>query len=305
MVGSISNSVDTSAITSEPAGIKASNWFGYSGGYNAATVIIPGQAYWIKASTAGYFIVASQFAKPAVGSPHAAGIERMNSLTIEDNAGGMQVLYFGTDAEGALPMSMYELPPVPPAGAFDARFQSEEGGLMLRTHGENPAEFPIVIQSDHYPLTISWKLKDGSASYELTDGVDGSVFAARSLNSDGTLRIDNNAVKRLLLKTTGGSVTPAEFALLQNYPNPFNPVTSIKYALPVQSRVSIEIYNLIGQRVRTLVNEERKAGYHVAEWNGMADDGHALGSGVYFLRLSAAGTEGAAFTEVRKLMLLK
>ncbi|MBI4547327.1 MAG: T9SS type A sorting domain-containing protein [Ignavibacteriae bacterium] len=88
---------------------------------------------------------------------------------------------------------------------------------------------------------------------------------------------------------------PKEFALHQNYPNPFNPVTVIRYQLPVQSHVTLKIYNLLGQEVRTLVDEVQEAGYKSVEWNAAG-----MASGVYFYRLRAGN-----FVDVKKLPLLK
>jgi flagellar hook assembly protein FlgD len=93
--------------------------------------------------------------------------------------------------------------------------------------------------------------------------------------------------------------------LNQNYPNPFNPTTNIRYALPVDSRITLEIFNVIGQRVRTLVNDNMAAGYHTMEWDGASDAGSRLASGVYFLRLSATGVNGAKFSDVNKLVMMK
>jgi hypothetical protein len=120
------------------------------------------------------------------------------------------------------------------------------------------------------------------------------------------VRISDAEVNRLTLRITGsGNVLPKEFALNQNYPNPFNPTTNIKYALPVDSKLTIEIYNMLGQRVRTLVNGDQPAGYHTMEWNGTGNTGQQLASGVYFLQMSAQGVNGKKFNELRKLMLMK
>jgi hypothetical protein len=202
----------------------------------------------------------------------------------------------------------YPMPPLPPAGAFDARFESSDGGLMVKTHPakvENVVDLPITIQSVSYPLTVSWKVAGTGASYELSDGVGGQAFASRPVGGEGSMTITRSSVNRIVLRVTGGEALPTEYALMQNYPNPFNPVTSIRFALPVDGRVNVEVFNVVGQRVRTLLNEEQKAGYHLVEWNGSADYGHSLGSGVYFLRLSARGNDGSTFNETRKLMLLK
>ncbi|MBN61235.1 MAG: hypothetical protein CME20_07750 [Gemmatimonadetes bacterium] len=94
---------------------------------------------------------------------------------------------------------------------------------------------------------------------------------------------------------------PEAFALANNYPNPFNPATTIKYALPEASDVTLEIYNVVGQVVRTLVADHQNAGRYVVQWDATNDSGHSLSSGIYFYRLQAGGE----FLEVKKMLLLK
>jgi hypothetical protein len=307
MIGSISTSIDTSVahVTPSVAGLRSSNYFRYSNGYLVTTTIEPGGGYWVKANAPGgtFFMHATGPAGKSV--PEVAGaqrsIEELNTLTIQDANGGSQTLYFGADANGEIPVAMFAMPPAPPLGSFDARFESSEGGLMVQTHAtevNTVIDLPITIQSSAYPLTVLWKVADGS--YELSDGV-----TSRPVRGEGTLRIANSEVRSLVLKVTGSSGVPKEFALSQNYPNPFNPTTSIKYALPVDSRVTMDVYNVIGQRVRTLVSDNIAAGYHLAEWDGTGNGGQQLASGVYFLQMSAKGTNGKSFNEVRKLMMLK
>lgn len=102
---------------------------------------------------------------------------------------------------------------------------------------------------------------------------------------------------------------PASYALVQNFPNPFNPYTTVRYALPRSSLVTLIVYNTIGQQVARLVNEEQQAGYHAVVFRG-----DQLASGVYFCRLDAGPPErasssstgrAASFTSVKKLLLLK
>jgi len=95
--------------------------------------------------------------------------------------------------------------------------------------------------------------------------------------------------------TSLGGVFPRVFTLSQNYPNPFNPVTVIKYALPVDCQVRLEVYNILGQKVATLVDGNQKAGYKTAKW-----DASSFASGVYFYRLQAGG-----YTKTRKMILLR
>ena len=96
--------------------------------------------------------------------------------------------------------------------------------------------------------------------------------------------------------------TPREFALHQNFPNPFNPDTTIKYDLAESADITLQIYNVLGQVVRTLVaSEAQNAGRYQIRWNGMDERGVPVSSGIYFYQISADGK----FSDVRKLMLLK
>ncbi len=99
---------------------------------------------------------------------------------------------------------------------------------------------------------------------------------------------------------------PLTFGLEQNYPNPFNPTTQIKYSIAKESFVTLKVYNLLGQHVRTLVSEEQAAGRITAVWDGRNAAGSAVGSGVYFYRLEARPTDGSApFVSVRKMMMVR
>jgi hypothetical protein len=88
---------------------------------------------------------------------------------------------------------------------------------------------------------------------------------------------------------------PTEYSLSQNYPNPFNPSTLIRYGLPLDVKVSLEVFDLLGHLVTCLVDETQKSGYHEAHF-----DGSGLASGIYFYRLASGG-----FFETKKLLLLK
>ncbi len=93
---------------------------------------------------------------------------------------------------------------------------------------------------------------------------------------------------------------PKTFYLKQNYPNPFNPETTIKFGLPRQAKVKIEIYNILGQRVRVLLNKEMEAGAFKATWNGRNDLGLQVTSGVYIYRIVSRD-----FIKTRKMVFIK
>jgi hypothetical protein len=98
---------------------------------------------------------------------------------------------------------------------------------------------------------------------------------------------------------------PNDYALEQNYPNPFNPSTQIKFSLPVNSNVKIIVYNLLGEIVRELTNQDMNAGTHSVQWNADDVSGKKVSSGIYFYELNAAGVNGNQFNQVRKMILLK
>ena len=93
---------------------------------------------------------------------------------------------------------------------------------------------------------------------------------------------------------------PQQFVLQQNFPNPFNPETEICYQLPEQTYVKLEIFNLLGQKVRTLLAKNIQAGYHVVSWDGKDDNGLAVVSGVYLYSISTKD-----FIGVKKMVLLR
>jgi len=97
---------------------------------------------------------------------------------------------------------------------------------------------------------------------------------------------------------------PGEFALSQNYPNPFNPVTTIEYQLPFDSKVKIEIYNILGQRVKTLIDRRDPAGKYKITWDGRNDYGSRIASGLYIYRIQAVSNNKTYIT-ARKMILIR
>jgi hypothetical protein len=96
---------------------------------------------------------------------------------------------------------------------------------------------------------------------------------------------------------------PKDFDLSQNYPNPFNPATKINYNLPNDSKVILEVYNLIGERVAQIVNEQQAAGYYVVNFG--ASSVKNVASGIYIYKLTAVDNTGKNFSSIKKMMLLK
>ena len=113
--------------------------------------------------------------------------------------------------------------------------------------------------------------------FDMTDLRQGAIARAMT---DGT------GYFALPLAALGGRALPARFALGPNYPNPFNPSTIIPYQLAASSAVRLEVFNLLGQRITTLVDGERPAGFHTATWHATDGAGRAAGAGVYIYRMT-------------------
>lgn len=123
-------------------------------------------------------------------------------------------------------------------------------------------------------------------------------------DADGQMKADSPELSGLLVnltgKDTGGNMLPTEFALKQNSPNPFNPTTSISYDLPKATNVRLDIFNVLGQKVVTLVDGFQNAGTQNVIWDGRDQSGSSVASGIYFYRISASN-----FSATKKMMMLK
>jgi hypothetical protein len=118
--------------------------------------------------------------------------------------------------------------------------------------------------------------------------------------SSGGSRMMTLNISEELVGVDGGIAVPTEFALHNNYPNPFNPVTNITYDIAQNSEVTLEIYNVMGQRVRTLAQGSHEPGRYRVMWNATNDYGQSLSSGMYIYRIQAGD-----FVSVKKLILMK
>jgi len=164
----------------------------------------------------------------------------------------------------------------------------------------------------------SWDLTAGS----LTDGItlDGQtgVISGQATSQDTahfTVRVTDSSTPSLtdiqhLTLVTGicddspegddSSVLPKDFVLQQNYPNPFNSMCNIEYALPFNCHATLTVYNILGQEVKTLVDEAQRRGSNKASWDGKDSQGKTVASGIYLYRLQAGN-----LSQTRKMLLIK
>lgn len=305
MVGSISYPVDTATIISIPAGNRSSLWYGYTSGYFAAGQLLPGGAYWVKVENDGQFVCSGPMPTHTGVTPITNMLDAMNQLSIRDTRGNVQKLFFGLSADGARTPDEFEMPPPPPSGGFDVRFETHRGGSFVQAYGDSIESTVISIQSEAYPITIIWNIKHRNHAYTLMGGTGRESLSIELLGDSGAISIADSTFTKLslLARLTGG--TPEGFTILQNYPNPFNATTQIVFTLPVRSAIDLSAYNILGQRVRTMLHDERSAGHYSIEWDGRGDTGQMLGSAVYFTVFTATGTDGSVFKQSYKMILLK
>ncbi len=195
-------------------------------------------------------------------------------------------------------------------GSPEIAFVSTDGFFyMVHADGGAFTGFPIHVVG---LLSASPTIDDldGDGDLELLIGTPTSLNiydvpgSGTTENYWSTLQGNYHRTSNYANVVVGISHQPAEvardFALLQNYPNPFNPVTEIRYRLPASEQVTLVVYNLLGQKVRTLVHATQTAGWHSVQWDGRNELGEKVSSGVYIYRLTAGDQQA-----VRKMILMK
>jgi surface protein len=297
LISGPSESVAVSSIEDSDEIIIPGSIFGFNGSYVNVSSIEPGRGYWVRTNQAGTIILRGGAAsKSTQSSPSLAlsGFDRIEFLSGSEDK-PVSTLYLNGSIPSPYSAINFELPPVPPAGNVDVRW---EGGSYVSESNRAVA----LIQQGSSPLMV--KIPEFFADEAQSGSNPGSVSIREFV---GDQLINQVQIQRGELFTLSGQTNriefelqekadlPAEFTLYQNYPNPFNPTTTIRFGLPESADVSLEVYTVLGQKVMTLVNENRSAGWHTVSFNG-----GGLSSGVYVYRIQAGG-----MVQTRKLLLMK
>jgi hypothetical protein len=180
----------------------------------------------------------------------------------------------------------------------DSVVPASQHGVALYSHAEGGA-LPVGL------LDIKGKRYFSAGKVDLFEVYfhtrDGVSFERRHLDLKFTKAADRSARPTFISSEYRyNPALPTRFALHQNYPNPFNAATIVKYDLPKAADVRISIFNVLGQRVKTLMDEKQEAGFHEIRWDATNDQGGTVASGVYFYRIEADD-----FTKSKKMLLLK
>jgi len=182
-----------------------------------------------------------------------------------------------SDASAGLDEEYDRMLPPAPAGKVHTAYLAEGGVALYRDVKPYPS-FTLVVNKPARLVTDRPIVLDGQ-------------YVERSIDVEpGAYKLD------LVPK----SKKPTKLALYPNMPNPFNAATKIAFDLPKEADVKVEVYNMIGQKVKTLVAKHLDAGHYTVVWDGTDDDGNGVVSGVYFYRLSAYGK-----VQTRKMMLVR
>lgn len=288
LIGSLTNKIPTSNVTSQPPGLVSSAYYGFNLSYVETDTLRPGKGYWIKVDGPGKLILSSAAPPQPAGEQigNSAG-DFLGELVVRDAQGRMQTILYGSGNDGD--DRSYEMPPTPPEGSFDVRLAGGKRAILTRPgiiHSE-----ALRISSVAYPLTLEWASR-GQSGTLIVNGREISLYQS------GNITIQNEA--SIALRIGGESSVPMEFALDQNFPNPFNPSTSIRYHLPGDSHITLKVFDALGQEVKTLVNGFHKAGTMSVTWDGTGNRGETLASGMYFVRLVSGDK-----SDSKKMILMK
>ncbi len=304
LIGSVSQAIAEQNVLTDPPGIITSPLFGYQAGYVVSDSIQPGAGYWLRVSQAGKLLLTPSTPRQAVQRQRPAyDPSGFSTLQFASGIGASQNLYFGSiQISGQPRLEFYDLPPQPPVGAFDVRYSTQRSLALFDNGKGNNQSQSIILRSATYPVSVSWQMRKGeNLSFSLVDSTSSGEIKVIALSHSGSGLV--NAPGRLYLETVTDNSSPKVYSLGQNYPNPFNPATTMVYSIPKDSRVRIEVYNISGELVQTIIDEVKEAGTYSIQWNAQRQP-----SGIYFYRLLTGeplSQTGFMIRETKKMVLVK
>ncbi len=203
---------------------------------------------------------------------------------------------FVTDIAGTVTVnSLTDFPLPVQLASFSADYNKDKVDLNWRTESEIETQGYHIYRSDavdgdYQCITSALLPAKGSATvaaeYSFTDtfiDIDKTYWYQVQ---EVTIKGETNVIASTQITTKA----PTSMVLQQNYPNPFNPGTKIRYELAIDSHVSLQVFNILGKKIATLVDANQSAGYYSIDWNGLDYNANSISSGVYFYKLEANGT---------------
>jgi hypothetical protein len=226
------------------------------------------------------------------------------SLLIKDGNPAAYSIYFSND--GKIITGSYAYTSGPESRVSCGSIMPKVWYHMALIRDASAKKLSMYIRNTQRQLVTSSSVNDNSGTPVNSNGMllIGGVSGGSNIQFDGMideLRI-SNIVRDFTVdvKDEKEEYLPAQFSLEQNYPNPFNPSTVISFTLPNESNVSIKIYDLLGNEVRSLLNENKNSGKYNIMWDGRDKNGNQISSGVYFYKIQAG-----KYSETKKMVFMK
>lgn len=252
-------------------------------GYKEVQEIAPGFGYWIKTNRNGYYNL-----RLVHFPPKASAFEEKETATataskviIRDNAHNEGTLYLSSNNN--LNVNSFELPPVPPMGVFDVRF---DGNKYLT----NASETAIRMNGVEYPVALN--INNADADYEFSDAMSGKVFGNVSKGFTGSVVVEKALGN--VVKVTKKSTNTTENGFFA-YPNPVQSVSTVNFTVGQRANITLKLYDVTGNEVMTLANETMDAGSYTRSL-----DSSNLPAGNYICKLTSNGN-----TSVIKVTIVK
>jgi hypothetical protein len=199
---------------------------------------------------------------------------------------------------------------------ISARYSSFNGWYKFSPLGGDSLELHAIFYKSSSPIAYAQLITGAGVSsytqftlpmtYISLDVPDNAMIEfliyspGSNANVGSTFKIDDLTFGPATGVQGSSTIIPAVFALSQNYPNPFNPSTKITYQIPTDGMVRLEIYNILGKTMATLVNEQKPAGKFAVTF-----DGSQFTSGIYFYRIDVIARGGKAYSQTNKMILMK
>ena len=204
--------------------------------------------------------------------------------------------FAGAHPQATSKKDRYDYLEPPPIGSFVSLYFLNEEKERFSTHYEEPDKegyiFPfevagnvnkdmtLFVYPQNLPEDYSWLVLSSATGLKFAD----TVIPCGNKNRDYQLVVGTKSFLEEISKSY--AEIPADFNLSQNYPNPFNPRTTITFHLPVAANISLHVFNVLGQRIKTIIDNQRfQPGYYSVQWDGNNDSGRKASNGVYFLQL--------------------
>jgi len=293
LVGSLSEETDIRLIDDPDNILTETPLYVYrDGSYREVSSLIPGAGHWIYASKEGTISIAVQNE-----TTQRAGLELADQSVSDQsilpalrfrNEQRQAAIYVSQIYLNKLEQTAYYLPPTSPEPKLDIRTRDH-----TKLINNQPTD--LIISTDHYPVLISLDELDefDQLAVRIHAEKEGKKRSFDLLPGQSDQIVE--PYDRIYAEVVQPDEVVSNNQLMPNYPNPFNPTTTIQYQLREQTQVKVEVYDVIGRRVKLLANEVQLSGEHSVEF-----DGRNMSSGLYFIRFTAGDV-----VDIRKMTLVK